>query len=298
MLASLSSGFGEMTFLMLTSHYKPTTVSAWSSGTGGAGIIGALSFLVLTSWWNISVRTSLNLFSLLPAIMALTYFFILAPGFEPPPTHYLPIDNHSEHAEVLPADEDDGILTSEPKNISFREKLSIVKSLIWRFLAPMFLVYFAEYTINMGIAPTLLFPLAQTPFYELRDHYITYAFTYQLGVFISRSSVSIFPIRHVWIPSLLQVGLLVVFFSQAFFSWMPGVYFVLGLIVIEGLLGGTTYVNTYNNIRTDGSVALHHKEFSMGVVGVADSLGIAFAGLFSLWTEPFLCQRNPICRNQ
>ncbi len=75
--------------------------------------------------------------------MALTYFMVLAPDFEPPPTQYLPIDNHSEHAEVLHADEDVSFLTSEPEDISFREKLSIVKSLVWRFLVPMFLVYCA-----------------------------------------------------------------------------------------------------------------------------------------------------------
>jgi hypothetical protein len=32
--ASLSSGFGEMTFLSLTARYDKSTVSGWSSGTG------------------------------------------------------------------------------------------------------------------------------------------------------------------------------------------------------------------------------------------------------------------------
>ena len=32
--ASVSSGFGEITFLSLTARYDKSTVSAWSSGTG------------------------------------------------------------------------------------------------------------------------------------------------------------------------------------------------------------------------------------------------------------------------
>lgn len=33
-----------------------------------------------------------------------------------------------------------------------------------RYMIPLFLVYLAEYTINQGVAPTLLFPLAESPF--------------------------------------------------------------------------------------------------------------------------------------
>ena len=32
--ASISTGFGEITFLSLTAHYDKSAVSGWSSGTG------------------------------------------------------------------------------------------------------------------------------------------------------------------------------------------------------------------------------------------------------------------------
>lgn len=40
-------------------------------------------------------------------------------------------------------------------------------------MLPLFLVYVAEYTINQGVAPTLLFPLAGTPFRAFREFYPT-----------------------------------------------------------------------------------------------------------------------------
>jgi hypothetical protein len=40
--ASISSGFGEICALALTSYYSPATVGGWASGTGGAGLFGSL----------------------------------------------------------------------------------------------------------------------------------------------------------------------------------------------------------------------------------------------------------------
>jgi len=61
MMASLSSGLGELTFLMLSSFYPLKMVSAWSSGTGGAGLLGALLFLALTSWIGLSIPRTLGI---------------------------------------------------------------------------------------------------------------------------------------------------------------------------------------------------------------------------------------------
>ncbi|KAF9092116.1 battenin CLN3 protein [Mortierella sp. AD031] len=63
MMASLSSGLGELTFLMLSSFYRLQMVSAWSSGTGGAGLLGALLFLALTSWIGLSIPRTLAVVS-------------------------------------------------------------------------------------------------------------------------------------------------------------------------------------------------------------------------------------------
>ena len=42
-------------------------------------------------------------------------------------------------------------------------------------MLPLFIVYLAEYMINQSVTPTLLFPLASTPFTHYRSFYPTYA---------------------------------------------------------------------------------------------------------------------------
>ena len=65
-LASLSSGFGEVTFLQLTHTYKEVALNGWSSGTGGAGLLGSGIYMFLTTILGVSIRSSLLLFSVFP----------------------------------------------------------------------------------------------------------------------------------------------------------------------------------------------------------------------------------------
>lgn len=41
---SLASGLGEPTFLAYSAFFNKNVISAWSSGTGGAGIVGSLAY--------------------------------------------------------------------------------------------------------------------------------------------------------------------------------------------------------------------------------------------------------------
>jgi len=51
-------------------------VSTWSSGTGGSGLFGALSFAALTTA-GLSARKTVLLMLVIPALMAITFFFVL-----------------------------------------------------------------------------------------------------------------------------------------------------------------------------------------------------------------------------
>lgn len=76
-LASLSSGGGELSFLGLTHFYGHFSLAAWGSGTGGAGLVGAGAYVVATTWMGLSVKTSLFAFSFLPIFMLVSFFVIL-----------------------------------------------------------------------------------------------------------------------------------------------------------------------------------------------------------------------------
>ena len=79
-LASLSSGGGELSFLGLTHFYGPFSLAAWGSGTGGAGLIGAGAYAVATTSFGLSVKRSLLVSSMLPAVMLISFFVLLPKG--------------------------------------------------------------------------------------------------------------------------------------------------------------------------------------------------------------------------
>jgi len=168
-------------------------------------------------------------------------------------------------------------------------------------MLPLFLVYLSEYTINLGLFPVLLFPLPSTPFTTLRSFYPTYTLLYQLGVFLSRSSLPLFRLRRLYPPSLLQVAnfFLLLFIAMAEFSWVDdvGVWVVMGVVFWEGLLGGAVYVNTFAAVgggregegREWEVWEGEEKEWSLGAVTVSDSAGICVAGLVAMGVERGVC---------
>lgn len=76
-LASFSSGAGELSFVGLTHFYGPFSLAAWGSGTGAAGLIGAGAYALATSALGLSVHLTLLVSACLPAIMVLSFFVVL-----------------------------------------------------------------------------------------------------------------------------------------------------------------------------------------------------------------------------
>lgn len=309
-LASLASGGGELSFLGLTHYYGHVSLAGWGSGTGAAGLVGAGLYVLLTDWWGFTVQQSLLFSACLPAIMFISFFFVL-------PLDPLRQGSALKEYDAVPErdveDEDAGqteqeiaastsaLLVPEPSVLSANtayamtrgetnslpNNLRRAKALFIPYMAPLLLVYIAEYTINQGVAPTLLFPLESSPFKEFREFYPFYGFLYQVGVFISRSSTSFFRVHYLYLPSLLQVGNLILLTLHAMFFFIPSVYIVFIIIFWEGLLGGAVYVNCFAEIMEN--VPAEEREFSLSATTVSDSGGICIAGLISIVMETSLC---------
>ncbi|XP_070340051.1 battenin isoform X3 [Equus asinus] len=198
-LASISSGLGEITFLSLTAFYPRAVIAWWSSGTGGAGLLGALSYLGLTQAGLSPQHTLLSMLGI-PALMLASYFFLLtSPGPQDP--------GGEEEAETaarqpLISSEAPELKPDYSPNLSLQERWTVFKGLLWHII-PLVVVYFAEYFINQGLFELLFF---RNTSLSHAQQYRWYQMLYQAGVFASRSSLRCCRIRFTWALALLQTS--------------------------------------------------------------------------------------------
>ncbi|KAG1737553.1 batten's disease protein Cln3 [Suillus paluster] len=339
--ASFSSGLGEMSFLQLSTTYSRSaggqsvgSASSYglsysilmlldryfASGTGAAGIVGAFM------WWELrglGVRTGVGISAVLPFILPLAYFFLL-----PRPAAFMHQSSSASYT-LVPADDlateitddlsaEDGLESHvEPKitvALSATDKWRLVKPMLLKYMLPLFCVYTFEYTINQGIAPTLLYPvpshgLLSKIIHSVRDYYPLWQLVYQTTVFFSRSSISLglktLPAHLLPAPAIIQFVILLILVLESSVGLLPedraagSIFLVFVLISIEGICGGLAYVNVFHRINQeqpdpssvhDPELTKQEREFKIASVGFADSSGILLASILAVPTELELCR--------
>lgn len=134
-------------------------ISTWSSGTGGAGIIGALSYASLTSFGITPVNTMLIML-VVPLIEAAAFWIILRTPHKKDYT----IDSRATSITASTAEIKDvqtvttAVSVSKSSDLDNMEKpltgvaskLRYMPSL-FKYMIPISLVYFLEYFINQGM---------------------------------------------------------------------------------------------------------------------------------------------------
>lgn len=233
----------------------------------GAGIAGALAYSVLRGI-GLSTQQTMLLMIVVPSAEMLAFFFLL--------TKPKSLKIEDQHVG-------DKVTDDLPPMTSMKEKIFYIRQLL-HFMIPLLLVYFFEYFINQGLFELVYFP---NIFLNAAEQYRWYQVTYQIGVFISRSSVNIIHIRHIWVMALLQGLNVVFFFFEAYFMFTPSIWIIFGIIAFEGLLGGGGYVNTF--YRMSREIPATRREYAMMVVTLSDSLGITLAGFLAMPTHNWLC---------
>jgi battenin len=165
---------------------------------------------------------------------------------------------------------------------------------LWPYMIPLFVVYAAEYALQSGTWSAIGFPLDEI---EARDRFFEYSnWMYQLGVFFSRSSGTLFttPLWILWLMPALQTLNLVVFSVVASHpKTMSALYQPTTLYMgafYTGLLGGAVYISGYKRICAD--LPLAHREFALSATSVAESLGIVVADAVGLFLQACLYQIN------
>jgi battenin len=139
-LASFSSGLGELTFLQLSTRYGRSgagrSVGWFSSGTGAAGLVGAMA------WWIVrplGVKVGLCILSFLPLLLGIGYAIVL-PTVEA-------VQEESGLAkgtyEQVRGEESDWQDSSHVK-LTLQDKIRLIKPMLTVYILPLVLVYFFE----------------------------------------------------------------------------------------------------------------------------------------------------------
>ncbi|PNF26521.1 Battenin [Cryptotermes secundus] len=287
---SLGSGLGEVTLLSYSSVFDKNVISTWSSGTGAAGILGASSYAGLTSL-GLSAADSLLLMLIVPVVMAATFWFLLrTPGSRlhawRSVIHCSNIDEEKTQQRPSSA----SVTESETSAVESAQLLTVIEKFksippLLVYMIPLGLVYLFEYFINQGLFELIYFP---NIWLTLHEQYRWLQVDYQIGVFLSRSSVNLFVVRKLWVLALLQFLNVIFFTFEAVYLFVPSVWIVFAVVLWEGLLGGAAYVNTFYRISVE--VPFEKREFSMGITSLSDSIGIGLAGAIALPVHNILCQ--------
>ncbi|XP_059160504.1 battenin-like [Physella acuta] len=299
--ASVSSGLGEIAFLSLTTFYSRNVVSLWSSGTGGAGIFGSLVYAGFTSA-GLSPRDSLLIMVVIPVLMMVAYLFILDKPEEK--EHNLEMsfkklgsvsDNSVTGLEgstvtLYRMNSNDVVIEQTTEitkyTLTLKEKVRLIPTL-FKYMIPLTLVYFGEYFINQGLHELLYF---NGQWLSKSEQYRWYQVDYQIGVFISRSSVNLIHIKALWVLPVLQFVNLALLTCQIFYRYIPNIWIIFAIVLWEGLLGGAAYVNTFYKITND--VSADKKEYCISMAAISDSIGIALAGAAAIPSHNAICGLN------
>jgi len=114
---------------------RRNVISTWSSGTGGAGIIGAMSYAGLAM--VLEPETTLLVMLVVPVLQAITFWCIL----KHPAHTKIPITKNGIDSQEQ--------IIKMPKK-TFKQKISLVPGLL-KYMIPLGLVYLFEYFINQGL---------------------------------------------------------------------------------------------------------------------------------------------------
>ncbi|CAJ0939310.1 unnamed protein product, partial [Mesorhabditis belari] len=295
-MASVGCGFGEIMYLALAAHYSANVLTSWSSGTGMAGILGAALYAAMTDprMLALTPRTALLLMLVGPTVFAVTYCLLLARAptvkktvFHRPSTWIEWKVKIIENGQIDNAASTDSQQSNGPTSV--REKLSVSMGLL-KYMIPLGTVYFAQYFINQGLAELIIFDCTQGLHSSPDSQYKWYQVLYQIGVFISRSMVGLISLPFWVIVAVLPISQMSIMSSlllESLSPYLPHILVVYGIILLEGLVGGSAYANTVRHVHKNVSTSV--KEFALLIVTAADTVGILIAAILSIPTHNYIC---------
>ena len=143
--------------------HSSNVISTWASGTGAAGVTGALTYAALISF-GFSSKESLLLMLIVPVVQTLAFFVLLrTPDGSVPSPHNAIASDGANEPMLTENDYNDDSDTSVPPQSRTSDEVplaGIVDKLkyiprLFKYILPLFTVYICEYFINQGLVSAL-----------------------------------------------------------------------------------------------------------------------------------------------
>lgn len=142
-LTSLSMGLGESALVGYLSRFNRSCISSWSSGTGGAGLIGTISYSTMKQLGISNKKLMLGMISV-PIFEAIIFWGLL------------------KHKKIVTymTDSKEAIVENETKDFEAQKNDLSSPSIIdrikhvpklFKYMVPLFVIYFSQYFINQGL---------------------------------------------------------------------------------------------------------------------------------------------------
>lgn len=267
-LFGFTSSFGEAVLLCyMTVKKKQNLLTAWSSGTGMAGILGA-SYSLACALFKFNYMWSFIAVTPIVFVYMCSFFCVIKRS---------PEETGTMGASLLSESSKDSSMEEEKPVSCFN--CSILKP-VWWFIFNCGSVYFLEYVIQ-----SLFVHCAQNPKKETKNYlYALLNLMYQIGVFISRSSLALFKFPWVGTLTLFQAIFFAIWATQPFFYWMP-IYAMIIFMICVGLFGGCSYVNSFHLIMTNENLKTKEKEMVTSWNAFFISLCVVLSAVFTFVSE-------------
>lgn len=121
-----------------------------------------------------------------------------------------------------------------------------------------------------------------------QSQYRWFQVVYQVGVFVSRSSGNIIHLENMWWMPFWQFLNIFYFLFEVMFPFTPNIWISFVMVFWVGMQGGLAYVNTF--FRMVKEVPVARQNFALAAVTVAESIGIALAGVIAIPVHDVLCK--------
>lgn len=278
-----SSNLGESVVLCYMSHRrKEVLLKSWGSGTGMAGIAGAgysfvIKFMHVDNFWSFIGVAPVTV------IYGLVFYLIIvrSPEEDPEPAPVTEDESLNNQTYTVPTSASTELLVPAQKE----ERLSVWNCSYfgenWWYMFNCGAVYFLEYVMQ-GVFADCAVTTEEKKKYDYFFPLLNLC--YQVGVFCSRSSLTLFKFPWVGVLTFCQCLFFCLWQCQALFHFMPIWAMCLSMVVV-GLFGGCSYVNVFNLMMTNPRLSTMQKEIVVSYNSFFISLFIVFSTLYTFVAE-------------